>query len=134
MNPFLRNLGAFLRRLTPGQQLGLGVVLIGGVALLVTIAMWANKPDYALLFDDLDPDDANRSVEALRERGIKYELGDQGTAIYVPRDRVYELRLEFAGEGLVTRGPIGYNLFDQNTLGMRRLAGRGIQRDRYPAL
>ena len=49
---------------------------------------------------------------------VKYEIKDNGSAIYVPREDVYELRLRFAGEGLVSDGPVGYELFDRGTLGI----------------
>ena len=118
MNAFFQDLRAFFGRLSVGQQVSLGAVLLGGVALLVFIANWANQPDYALLFGSLEPADADRVVEALRERGTPYELKEGGSAVYVPRGEVYELRLHFAGQGVVSDGPAGYELFDGGTLGM----------------
>lgn len=108
----------FLSRLSSGQRLALGVVTVGSVLLLLGIAYWAGRPEYALLFGSLSSSDASRIVEALREENIPYQLKEGGTAIWVPRDRVYELRLRFVGEGLVSDGPVGYELFDKNTLGM----------------
>ncbi len=108
----------FLSRLSLGQRLALGAVTIGSILLLLGIAYWAGRPEYALLFGGLSPSDANRIVETLREESVPYQLKEGGTAIWVPRDRVYELRLRFAGEGLVSDGPVGYELFDKNTLGM----------------
>lgn len=115
---FLTNLRQFLGRLTLGQQLALGAVLLGGIALLGGVAYWANRPEYALLFGRLEASDANRVVESLREERVPYELRDGGSAVYVPRQQVYDLRLRFAGEGLVAEGPVGYELFDTGTLGM----------------
>lgn len=118
MNPFLLNIQHFLRRLSLGQKLAISVVLIGGVGIFAGIAFWAGQPDYALLFGSLDPEDASKVVDALRTDGVKYEIKNNGSAVYVPRDDVYELRLRFAGEGLVSDGPVGYELFDRGTLGM----------------
>ena len=36
----------------------------------------------------------------------------------MPKDKVYDLRLRFAGEGIVSDGTSGYEIFDRNTLGM----------------
>jgi flagellar M-ring protein FliF len=118
MNPFLLNAQQFLRRLSLGQKLALSVVLLGGIGIFAGIAFWAGRPDYALLFGNLDPEDASKVVEALQADAVKYEIKSNGSAVYVPRDDVYELRLRFAGEGLVTDGPVGYELFDRGTLGM----------------
>lgn len=118
MDPFLQNIQHFLRRLSGGQKLALGFVVTGGVGLVASIAFWAGQPDYALLFGSLEPEDAGQVVEALQSEGVKYEIKNGGTAVFVPRDDVYELRLRFAGEGLVSDGPVGYELFDRGTLGM----------------
>lgn len=118
MNSFFLNFRQFLGRLSSGQRIALAVVIIGAIAILSGIASWAGRPDYALLFGRLDPTDASKVVETLRAEGIKFELQDSGTAIFVPREDVYELRLRFAGEGVVSDGPAGYELFDSGTLGM----------------
>ena len=116
--PFLQNVRQFLARLAPGQQALLALVLVGGIAVLGGIAYWANQPDYALLFGRLEATDASRVVETLRSENVPYKLEESGTAIYVPRQQVYDLRLRFTGEGLVSDGPVGYELFDGNMLGM----------------
>lgn len=118
MDPFFQNIRHFLRRLSLGQKLAISLVLIGGLGVFGGIAFWAGQPDYALLFGNLDPADASKVVEALQNDGVKYELKNSGSAVYVPREDVYELRLRFAGEGLVSDGPVGYELFDRGTLGM----------------
>lgn len=118
MPSFLQNLKQFLGRLTAGQQVALGFVLVGGLAFMTGIAYWANQPNYALLFGRLASTDASKVVEALQTQGVRYELRENGTAIFVPHDQVYELRLHFAGEGLISEGPTGYELFDRGTLGM----------------
>jgi flagellar M-ring protein FliF len=118
MQPFIARIQQFLSRLSLGQKAGLAAVALGTGALLVGTAYWSNQPEYTLLFGNLEPGSANRVVESLREENTPYELRDQGTAIYVPRASVHELRLRFASEGVVSEGQIGYELFDEGTLGM----------------
>lgn len=93
-------------------------VVAGVLVLLLVVARWAAQPDYALLFGSLSPADAGRVVEQLEADAVQYSLRDGGTAIYVPRDEVYGLRLRLATEGVVSDGPAGYELFDGGTLGM----------------
>lgn len=118
MNEFIDNLTVFFGRLSTGQRLGLFTVLIGGIIGLISLAYWTQRPDYMLLFGQLNSEEANQVVETLRTESVPYQLKEDGTAIYVPRERVHELRLQFAGEGVVSDGTTGYELFDQNTLGM----------------
>ncbi len=118
MSPYFDNARAFLARLAPSQRLALGGVLVGGIGLLIAIAYWTSRPDMTLLFAKLGPTDANTVVETLRGEGVPYDLRDNGTSVYVPRDDVYELRLRFASQGLGSDGPVGYELFDKGTLGM----------------
>jgi len=118
MQDFFQNIRQFIGRLSRGQQIALGLVLIGGLAIVLSIAVWSNQTEYALLFGDLSPSDANQVVESLREEGTSYELRQNGTAIYVPRSQVYELRMRYASEGLISDGQMGYELFDQGNMGM----------------
>lgn len=79
---------------------------------------WVLTPGYALLFGSLSPESAQEIVEELQSMGVRYELDDNGRALRVPRDKVYELRLKFAAEGATGNSYQGYELFDQNSLGM----------------
>lgn len=118
MQDFFQNIRQFISRLSQGQQIALGLVVLGGLAIVLSIAVWSSQTEYALLFGDLDADDANAVVESLREEGIDYDLRQNGTSVYVPRGDVYELRMRYASEGIISDGPVGYELFDQGNMGM----------------
>lgn len=118
MQSFVANIRAFIQGLSPKQKISLGGALVGSLALLGFIIYLNGQPNYALLFGNLNPEDANTIVESLREENIGFELRAEGTAIYVDRDQVYELRMRYASEGVVNDGIQGYELFDQGTLGM----------------
>jgi len=118
MQSFFARVRQFLGRLSAGQQIGLAVVALGTLGLLLGTMYWSSQPEYALLFGDLNPEDANRVVSTLREEGTPYDLRNSGSAVYVPRSSVHELRLRFSSEGVVKNGQTGYELFDESTLGM----------------
>lgn len=118
MENFVENLKAFFGRLTGQQRLGIGLVVVVALVCLISIGYWAQQTEYALLFGNLSESSASQVVETLSGENINYELKNGGTTIYVPRDQVYDLRLRFAGEGVVSDGSSGYEIFDQNTLGM----------------
>ena len=52
------------------------------------------------LYTGLAPEDASAMVQKLHEGGVDYKIGNNGTELLVPEDRVPELRLEMAGLGL----------------------------------
>jgi len=90
----------------------LAVVLVGG---LIAVTVWAARPSWAVLYGDLSPRDAQAVVEALREQGVRYRLVAGGATIEVPRERLYELRLDLAGEGLPAASTVGFELFDRTS-------------------
>jgi len=107
---------ALWKKLSRGQRLTLGLVAVavgGGLAYLVH---WEKERNFRPLFTKLSPEDAGQLTARLRERQIDYRLAENGATILVPRDRIAELRLELAAEGLPKSGRIGYELFDKTSL------------------
>ncbi|MBC17248.1 MAG: flagellar M-ring protein FliF [Desulfovibrio sp.] len=97
-------------------------ILIAGLAVSVILAFalmiyWMNKPDYKTLMTNLYPEDANRVVSMLQAAKEDYRLTDNGSTIQVPADRVYELRLQVAGEGNLHGQGIGFEIFDEVQIG-----------------
>ncbi|MEZ4702883.1 MAG: flagellar basal-body MS-ring/collar protein FliF [Rhodothermales bacterium] len=118
MDTFFRNIAAFFGRLSIGQRIAIGTVVLGTVAAMVGLAYWFQQANYVLLFGNLPETAASQVVEVLQNESIEYRLKDGGTAIYVPSDMVYDLRLRLAREGIISDGVTGYEIFDQSTLGM----------------
>ncbi len=118
MENIIQNLRAIYNRLTNRQRIGIGLVILGSLIGLMVIAYWSQRTEYGLLFGNLSETAASEVVTILNTENIKYELKEGGKSIYVPKDQVYDLRLRFAGEGIVSDGTSGYEIFDRNTLGM----------------
>jgi len=87
-------------------------------SLFVVLVLWSNRPDYSLLYSKLDQSDAAAIIEKLRDMKINYQLKDSGRVIYVPGDKVYELRLEFAAQGVPKSKGIGFEIFDKTNFGI----------------
>jgi flagellar M-ring protein FliF len=112
--------GAFgvLGQLSPGQIIGLGVVLIGLLGFFAYLTLRVTEPDYRLLYGDLDLTDSAEVIGRLEALGVPYRLHGDGEAILVPGDRVSRLRMTLAEEGLPRGGSVGDEIFDQgNALG-----------------
>ena len=91
----------------------LACVITGGL-----LTKWATKADMALLYGNLDPESAANIADKISEKGIEYELTGGGTSIRVPQKHVYQLRLDMAKEGLLTGGNEGYQIFDNQKIGV----------------
>src|SRR6185436_4288511 len=74
---------------------------------------WSSTPDYSPLFSNLASKDAGAIVEKLDAAGTPYELTDGGQTIMVPKDQVYQLRLQMSSAGLPAESDTGYALLDQ---------------------
>lgn len=88
------------------------------LALFATIIFQAGSTEYKLLFANLASADASSVVAWLKENKVPYRLEDNGTAIHVPADKVYETRLQLAGAGLPQGGSVGFEIFDKQSFGM----------------
>lgn len=97
------------------------VVGILGVSVLVFVILMAQhlaRPQYVPLYSNLDPSQAQPVVEKLQEQGVPYRLENFGSTIKVPHERMDELRIELAGEGMPLAQGTGFELFDEERLGM----------------
>ena len=93
---------------------------LAGVALFL-ISFFAylfarvGNSDYAVLYSDLDLENAKRIVSQLDNENVKYKLADSGTTILVPSEDVSRLRINTA-EAALTSGNsgVGYEIFDNS--------------------
>jgi flagellar M-ring protein FliF len=81
------------------------------------LTKWASKPNFSLLYQQVAPTEAGKITDKLSEMGVPYELRGNGTSIYVPDEKVHQLRLDMAKLGLPTSGQGGYKIFDEQKIG-----------------
>ncbi len=114
------NTSSFLRAFQAiplGKKISLAVILLMIIAGFTALFLWTNRPDYQVLFANLDSSDAGRIMEKLREKRVPFVLKDGGSAILVPSENVYELRLELASLGLPQGRNVGFEVFDNMPFG-----------------
>ncbi len=106
------------------QRFGIGRLTVvlgvaaGVAAVLVAVMLRIGQAPDALLYSNLDLQEASEVTTALDSAGIKYSSRGDGSTIFVSRDEVGEARMLVAGKGLVTSGSVGYEIFDnQSVLG-----------------
>lgn len=115
---FLRNLGHRFNELSPVNKVAaLGLLGAMGAA-VIAMMLWAQTPDYQLLYANLAEKDAAAVVEELKKQNIPYELSNGGRNVRIPSNHVHEVRLGLASQGLPTGSEVGLELFEDTPLGM----------------
>ena len=108
----------FLSSIPPRGKIFLGLSLAGVVLFTFLMLRLASQPDYATLMSGVDPAETGKLTAALDERGIPYELQNNGTAIAVEKARTAEARIALAEQGLPGNGDKpGWELMDSQKLG-----------------
>lgn len=103
--------------LSAKQIAGLVAIFVAVVGVVVGTAYWISAPTYTLLVADMDAETAASVVARLKDDDVPYQLGDGGRSVSVPAERVDELRLAFASDGLPSAGRIGFEIFDRTAFG-----------------
>jgi flagellar M-ring protein FliF len=109
----------------PARQLmivgGLGIVLC---AVLVAIYFLFLRTSYSVLYRDLREADAATIVAELDRTHADYRLADGGRSILVPEGSVDTTRLHVAGRDLPLQGTVGFELFNNSSIGLTEFAQR----------
>jgi flagellar M-ring protein FliF len=90
------------------------IVLGGVVASLILVFSWAQKPTYQILFTNVGETDSGLIIQKLKEMKVPYQV--EGAGILVPSEKVYELRLQLATQGLPQGGGHRVRNFRQDKL------------------
>lgn len=117
-----KNIFVVFKSLSPAKKVAVIALLISALVGGVILALWAKEPVYEVLYSNLDPADAGAVVEKLKAMKVPYKVNDGGRTVYVPKDKVYELRLQMASQGLPSGGTVGFEVFDKTKLGITEFA------------
>ncbi len=93
------------------------VAAVATVGLLSAVIYLGSQSEYGVLFSNLKPAEAQTIVEKLKSANVPYSLTDNGTTVRVPTDKISELRIQMASEGVLSGGHVGFDLFDQTNFG-----------------
>lgn len=111
MNAFLETISSWPTK----KKIG-ALILIGGTVIsLLLIFSWAQRPTYQILFSNVGEADSGMIIQKLKELKVPYQV--EGAGILVPSDKVYELRLQLAAQGLPQGGGVGFEIFDKTNFG-----------------
>lgn len=104
------------------MRFGVGVVLLVGVALAAIF--YGRQADYRVLFANLNDKDGGAIVAQLSQMNVPYKHADGGGAILIPADRVHDVRLRLATQGLPKGSVTGFELMESSKFGMTQFQER----------
>jgi len=95
---------------------GGGIALI--LALMIAVWMWSQQPEYKVLFSNYTDRDGGAITASLDQMGVQYKFSEGGSAILVPGEQIHDLRLKLAAQGLPKGGNVGFELMENQKLGV----------------
>jgi flagellar M-ring protein FliF len=110
------------RGISTGKLVAMAILVGGTIAGLTFLLSWSETGDLHPLYSSLAPGDAAEIVASLREKQIPYQFTKDGTGLSIPYEKIHEIRLELASQGLPRGNGIGFEVFDDTKLGMTEFA------------
>ena len=83
---------------------------------------WTKEPPYGVLFSNLSDQDGGQIVTALQQQNVPYKYSEGGGAIWCAVDQVHDARLRLASQGLPKGGMVGFELMENQKLGISQFA------------
>lgn len=117
------NIGGLRERFNemPAARKTIAMVMIAVIiAAVVGSLLWSREPAYRILFTNLPDKDGGAVVQSLEQLKIPFKL-DAGT-ISVPADKIYDIRLKLAAQGLPKAANTGFELIDNQKFGVSQFA------------
>jgi flagellar M-ring protein FliF len=103
------------------QRISIAVGALFAAICIVALTHYRTESDFRPLYTSMALEDAAPVAQKLRESGVEYRLGDNGSSVLVHSDKLAESRLTLAGAGLPKSGRIGFELFDKTSFGATEL-------------
>jgi flagellar M-ring protein FliF len=127
MKNFAQSLVALWGQLGINQRVSLIIVSLAVVAGMIGVGLWSRRPDYQLLYARLGERDAAAIIGYLESQNVPHRVTAGGTAVQVPSEQVYKLRMDLAGKGLPNGDGVGFEIFDKGQFGLSDF----VQRTNY---
>jgi flagellar M-ring protein FliF len=115
---FLQQTQDWLHELPLKRKLSLSFLIMVLLGTTVLISWWALSPDYAVLFQHLEEQDANKILSQLEQEHIDYQLRHGGSDILIDKNLIPKTRLKIMSSGIQLAGSVGFELFDKSDFGM----------------
>lgn len=122
--PAPSGIGSRLAALDRGQRMRLAVGVVLFVAIAVAGLVMGRQAEWRVLFSNLSDKDGGAVIAQLSTLNVPYKYTEGGGAILVPADRVHDLRLKLASQGLPRGSVAGFEMMDSGRFGMTQFQER----------
>ncbi|MEH0832414.1 flagellar basal-body MS-ring/collar protein FliF [Pectobacterium cacticida] len=116
------SIGEILNRIRANPKIPLLIAAAAAIAIVVALVLWAKGPDYRVLYSNINDRDGGEIVSELTKLNIPYRFAENGGAILIPAENVYETRLRLAQLGLPKGGAVGFELLDKEKFGISQFS------------
>lgn len=103
---------------TMGRRVAIGGGIALVTAIMIALWMWSQAPEYRVLFSNYSDRDGGAITASLDQMGVEYKFSEGGSAILVPAEKIHDLRLKLAAQGLPKGGNVGFELLENQKLGV----------------
>ncbi|CAN7243913.1 MULTISPECIES: flagellar basal-body MS-ring/collar protein FliF [unclassified Variovorax] len=100
-------------------------LIVGAAAVVAAAAafmLWSRAPDYKVLYTNVSDRDGGAIIASLTQMNVPYKFAEGGGAILIAGDKVPEVRLKLAAQGLPKGGGVGFELMDNQKFGTSQFA------------
>jgi len=120
--PEKKGLNDLFARLKANPRIPIIIAAAAAVAIIIAMVLWAKQPEYRVLYNNLSDEDGGAIITQLTQMNVPYQFDDKGGALMVPAEKVHELRLRLAQQGLPKGGAVGFELLDQEKFGISQFS------------
>jgi flagellar M-ring protein FliF len=108
-------------------------VMVAAISMTVLLALaglgiWAGQESKGVLAANVSPSEASSIVAQLDKMQVPYELSSDQRTILVPESKVGQLRLKFAGDGMLSGDKLGFEKLENAGLGTTDFSQKVIHR------
>lgn len=94
------------------------IAAAAAISVVIALLFWAKEPDFRVLYNNISEQDGGEIVTQLTQMQVPYRFAEHDGSILIPADKVYEVRLKLAQQGLPKGGSVGFELLDQEKFGI----------------
>ena len=84
----MNNILQTIKNMSPSKMASIAAIIIFLISFFVYVAIQMGGGEYAVLYSDLELEDAKQIVSKLDETNVKYKLTKNGTEVMVPVEDV----------------------------------------------
>ncbi|PIJ48451.1 flagellar M-ring protein FliF [Erwinia sp. OLTSP20] len=120
--PAYKGFNDLLTKLRANPRVPILVASAAAIAVVIALVLWAKQPDFRVLYSNLSNEDGGAIVSQLSQMNVPYRLDEHSGAIMVAADKVPELRMRLAQQGLPKGGGVGFELLDKEKFGISQFS------------